>query len=178
MSKSSILGHNGVFIELHVLHGTSIYCPLGRTWSSVNTPFPPGIEPQAAAWQSITLPLRHPSSTKKTASLLGMQRLGQELDSSAWLSKRRVVCGTDYEDIHFIDLIGVGYCIPIPDFYLGLHNINIWWWKSTVMDLSIDQYQPIQIHVSRWSDVIYSYVNIFYSCVNAINMINRIVTAL
>ena len=42
--------------------GTPIYCPLRRTQSSVNTPFPPGIEPRAVAWQSITLPLRHGSS--------------------------------------------------------------------------------------------------------------------
>ena len=41
--------------------GTPIYCPLRRTWSSVNTPFPPGIEPRAVTWQSITLPLRHVS---------------------------------------------------------------------------------------------------------------------
>ena len=40
-----------------------IYCPLRRTWSSVNTPFPLGIKPRAVAWQSITLPLRHASST-------------------------------------------------------------------------------------------------------------------
>ena len=39
--------------------GIPIYCPLRRTWSSVNTPFPPVIEPRAVAWQSITLPLRH-----------------------------------------------------------------------------------------------------------------------
>ena len=38
--------------------GTPIYCPLRRTWSSINTPFRPGIEPRAVAWQSITLPLR------------------------------------------------------------------------------------------------------------------------
>ena len=39
--------------------GTPIYCPLRRTWSSVNTPSRPGIEPGAVAWQFITLPLRH-----------------------------------------------------------------------------------------------------------------------
>ena len=43
--------------------GTPIYCPLRRTWSSINTPFRPGIEPRAVAWQSITLPLRYASST-------------------------------------------------------------------------------------------------------------------
>ena len=44
--------------------GTPIYCPLQRTWSSVNTPFPPpGIEPRVMAWQPIMLPLHHASST-------------------------------------------------------------------------------------------------------------------
>ena len=43
--------------------GTPIYCPLRRMWSSINTPFWPGIEPRAVTWQSITLPLRHASST-------------------------------------------------------------------------------------------------------------------
>ena len=43
--------------------GTPIYCPLRRTWSSVNTPSRPGIEPGAVAWQFITLPLRHGRST-------------------------------------------------------------------------------------------------------------------
>ena len=43
--------------------GTSIYCPLRRTWSSINTPFRPGIEPRAVAWQSITLPLGYASSS-------------------------------------------------------------------------------------------------------------------
>ena len=43
--------------------GTPIYCPMRRTWSSVNTPSRPGIEPGAVAWQSIMLPLRHGSST-------------------------------------------------------------------------------------------------------------------
>ena len=44
--------------------GTPIYCPLWRTWSSINTPFRSGIEPQAVAWQSITLLLRYASSKK------------------------------------------------------------------------------------------------------------------
>ena len=47
----------------HFKDGTPIYSPLWRTWSSVFTPFPPGIEPRAVAWQSITLPLRHTSSS-------------------------------------------------------------------------------------------------------------------
>ena len=49
--------------------GTPIYCPLRKTWSSVNTPFPPGIEPRTVAWQSITLPLRHASSHDKEATI-------------------------------------------------------------------------------------------------------------
>ena len=40
--------------------GTPIYWPLR---SSVFTPFPPVIEPRAVAWQSITLPLCHASSS-------------------------------------------------------------------------------------------------------------------
>ena len=33
--------------------GTPINCPLRRTWSVVNTPLPPGIEPRAVACRSI-----------------------------------------------------------------------------------------------------------------------------
>ena len=40
--------------------GTPIYCPLQRTWNLVITT---GIEPRVVAWQSITLLLRHASST-------------------------------------------------------------------------------------------------------------------
>ena len=43
--------------------GTPNYCPLRRTWSSINTPFRPGIELRNVARQSITLPLRYASST-------------------------------------------------------------------------------------------------------------------
>ena len=43
--------------------GTPIYCHLRRTWSSINTPFWPGFEPRAVAWQSIMLRLRYASST-------------------------------------------------------------------------------------------------------------------
>ena len=48
--------------------GTPIYCPLRRTWSSVFTPFPLGIEPQAVAWQSIIPPLRHASSPERESA--------------------------------------------------------------------------------------------------------------
>ena len=47
-----------------------IYCPLRRTWSLVNTPFPPRMEPRAVALQSITLPLSHASSTTKSITWL------------------------------------------------------------------------------------------------------------
>ena len=37
------------------------------------------------------------------------------------------VYGTVYGDMHFIDPLGsiarVGYCIPVPDFYLVLHGL-------------------------------------------------------
>ena len=49
----------------HLETAPPIYCPLQRTCSSVNTPFPPGNEPRVVAWQSITLLLRHASSTSK-----------------------------------------------------------------------------------------------------------------
>ena len=34
---------------------TPIYCPLRRTWSSINTPFRLGIEHRAVAWQSLSI---------------------------------------------------------------------------------------------------------------------------
>ena len=48
-----------------VRNGAPIYCPLQRTWSLVFTRFQPGIKPRAVSWQSITLPLRHVSSTRE-----------------------------------------------------------------------------------------------------------------
>ena len=45
--------------------GTLIYCPLRRTWNSVNTPSRPGIDAGAVVWQSITLPLCHGSSSMR-----------------------------------------------------------------------------------------------------------------
>ena len=53
--------------------GTPIYCPLRRMQSSVNTPFPLGIEPRAIAWQSISLPLRHASSPQAFVIILNDQ---------------------------------------------------------------------------------------------------------
>ena len=50
--------------------GTPIYCPLRRTWSSINTPFRPGIEPRAVAWQSIALPLCYASTTMHATVVL------------------------------------------------------------------------------------------------------------
>ena len=52
---------------------TPIYCPLRRTWSSINTPFRPGIEPRAVTLQSITLPLRSASSTQRLAYDFALQ---------------------------------------------------------------------------------------------------------
>ena len=40
--------------------------------------------------------------------------------------KGRVVCGTVYGDMYLKDILGsiarVGYCIPVPDLYLVLHQ--------------------------------------------------------
>ena len=47
----------------------TLYCPLRRTCSSVNTLFSSGIEPRVIAWQSITLPLRHASFNNRLALL-------------------------------------------------------------------------------------------------------------
>ena len=42
--------------------------------------------------------------------------------------KDRVACGTVYWDMYLKDLLGsitrVGYCIPIPDFYIVLHGLR------------------------------------------------------
>ena len=69
------------------------------------------------------------------ASLHGMHALGYEFDSAV-LSKRLVVCGTVYGDMHLKDLLGsiarVGYCILLPDFYLVLHGLHCQ--ESTIMD--------------------------------------------
>ena len=50
--------------------------------------------------------------------------------------KGRVVCGTVYGKMHLKDLLGsiarVGYHIPVPDFYLVLHDLRRR--KSTIMD--------------------------------------------
>ena len=43
--------------------------------------------------------------------------------------KDRVVCGTVYGEMHLKDLLGsiarVGYRIPVPDFYLVLHELSM-----------------------------------------------------
>ena len=57
------------FNQLQLRDSTLIYCPWRRTWSSVWTLFPPGIEPQAVTWQSITQPLCHASSTWNTSNV-------------------------------------------------------------------------------------------------------------
>ena len=77
--------------------GTPIYCPLWRTWSSINTPFRPGIEPQAVAWQSITLPLRYASSTQLCVTL--------------YLISLPIMCHTVFD---LISLFLLWYCIWSP----------------------------------------------------------------
>ena len=55
-----------------------------------------------------------------------------------WQCSPTVVCWTAYGDMHLKDLLGsiirVGYCIPVPDFYLVLHGLRCL--KSTIMDES------------------------------------------
>ena len=52
--------------------------------------------------------------------------------------KGRVVCGTEYGEMHLKDLLGsfvrVGYRILFPDFYLVLHVHGLRCRKSTIMD--------------------------------------------
>ena len=66
--------------------------------------------------------------------------MGRSLTVQPDCLKGRLVCGTGYGDMHFKDLLGsiakVGYCIPVPDFYLVLHGIQCR--KRTIMDLSIN----------------------------------------
>ena len=64
--------------------GTPIYCPLRRTWSSVFTPFPPGIEPQPVAWHSVTQPLSHASPT----DCLGLTSLLNTCNMDTWICVR------------------------------------------------------------------------------------------
>ena len=63
-------------------------------------------------------------------------RLGRSLTVQPDYLKGRVVCGTVYGDMHLKDVLGlilrVGYCIPVPDFYLVLHGLCCR--KSTIMN--------------------------------------------
>ena len=63
-------------------------------------------------------------------------RYGRSLTVQPDCLKGRVVCGTVYGDMHLKDLLGsivrVGYCFPVPDFYLVLHGLRCR--KSTIMD--------------------------------------------
>ena len=63
--------------------GTPISCPLRR----INTPFRPGFEPWAVAWQSITLPLRYASSTQ------GCTRFMSE--RGIWWKTNKSICTGD-----------------------------------------------------------------------------------
>ena len=53
----------------------------------------------------------------QTASMHCTHALGKKFDSATRLSKRLVVCGTVYGDMHLKDLLGsiarVGYSIPV-----------------------------------------------------------------
>ena len=60
--------------------------------------------------------------------------------------KGRVVCGTVYGDTHLNYLLGsftrVGYSIPVPDFYLGLHGcrkITLQWSNQSLINLGIGE---------------------------------------
>ena len=72
----------------------------------------------------------------QTASLFGTHALGRSLTVQPDCLKGQVVCGTVYGDMHLKDLMGsiarVGYCNPVPDFYLVLHGFRCT--KSTIMD--------------------------------------------
>ena len=88
-----------------------------------------------------------------TLCKLGMQALGQ----CNLTVKGRVVWRTFYRYMHYKDLFGsiarVGYRNMVPGFYLVLHDL--WWRKSTIMDLSINQHCQYRIylhlHVIIWS---------------------------
>ena len=68
-------------------------------------------------------------------------RWGRSLAVQPDCLKGRVVFGTVYGAMHLKDFLGsiarVGYCIPVPDFYLELHGHRCR--KSTIMDTSINQ---------------------------------------
>ena len=72
------------------LVGIPINCPLRRMWISFLTLIPSGIEPRAVAWQSITLPLRHASSTKHCKMHLTKQLIHTWLSQACILIYRRM----------------------------------------------------------------------------------------
>ena len=89
--------------------GTPIYCPLRRMWSSINTPFRPGFEPRAVAWQSITLPLRYASS-RMFGSRAVKQRLQLECFSKVYtfrFSFQNIVYTVKQEHNHWGDFLQV-----------------------------------------------------------------------
>ena len=81
----------------------------------------------------------HKNGTNCLPALHACVRAG--VCSAARLSKDRVVCGTVYGDMHLKDPLEsierVGYCIPVPDFYLVLQGLCCR--KRTIMDWSINQ---------------------------------------
>ena len=101
--------------------GTLIYCLLQRTWSSVFSPYPPGIEPWVIAWQSITQPLRHASSLAQilipclhSAKLSGMWSRLQS-GSINFVPYKRSIC------VILVHIIG------------GLQSNNDWTMNNNVM---------------------------------------------
>ena len=70
----------------------------------------------------------HHKSGTNCLPALACMRQGRSLTVQPDCLKSRVVCGTVYGDMHLKDLLGsfvrVGYCIPVPDFYLVLHDLR------------------------------------------------------
>ena len=76
----------------------------------------------------------------QTASLLGTHELGWEFDSAAQISKRpgsvwNCLWGHALKNDLMGSIAWVGYCIPVPDFYLVPHGLLCR--KSNLMDQSI-----------------------------------------
>ena len=84
-------------------------------WSSVNIPFPTGIEPRAAACQSITLPLHHASSTQKKKMVSPPQLTGLFGISSLTLPLYRFQHLKSYSDsVHFSQCCHTGMSLNAP----------------------------------------------------------------
>ena len=116
--------------------GAPIFCPLWRTWSSVYTPSPTGIEPRVVVWQSITQPLRHASSTC---------RWGHELKRSPGINRKSRVL---YAGPSFLSS---ATCL-FEKHYNGLiinQNLKVVWTTATI--LLIGNIQLIIHYTCRYS---------------------------